>query len=308
MVLTRSPEGVQSVRHETAHYHFGLGPRWLTEGGATFIETYVKDQSGIQPIADRKATVSQRVRSRCFDLNEIENIRHYAYVWGRSRGLVEDCIYEMGEILLLKVFEIFGEDIMVSALGELYGLMLGRGSFEGGEREMEELVFDTFLKNTPQELQPRFRDLYHLLHGGPYAYPVINPSDDHGDDADTATEVTVGEVAKGRLDYHFDFDYFKFRAEEGQRYLINVNHETLRSSSLLLYGPDGQTRERYLDRARVSSGPQIRWIPPSSGDYYFAVQNFGGKSGSYTATITSVAPIPDDHGDDAASRYRHIGG
>ena len=302
MVLTRGPEGVLQVRHETAHYHFVLGPKWLVEGGAHFIETYVKDRTGVQSIADRKANVSQRVRSQCLDLNEIENIRHYAYVLGRSAGLVEACIYEMGEVLLFNVFEIFGEDILVSALGELFGLMLARESFEGGEDEMEELVFDTFLKHTPPELQEEFRDLYHRLHGGPYAYPVIDPLDDHGDDAATATEVRVGEVTTGTLDYHFDFDYFNFRAEEGQRYRIGVHHEALRSSSLMLYGHDGLARERTLYRwTATGRGPQIRWTPTSSGDYYLAVHNFGGKSGRYTLEITPVAPAHDDHGDSAAT-------
>ena len=298
MVATRRPGGLRSVRHETAHYYFNSAPQWLTEGGAEFIVAYVKDRTGVQSMSDRRTEVSQEVRSQCFDLNEIENIRHFTYLWGRSGHI---CPYAMGENLLHNVYEVFGEDVLASALGELTGLMLARELTSGIDRERENLVFDTFLKHIPTERTEEFLNLYRRLHGGPYEEPGVDLSDDHGDEATVATDIAVGEVTEGSLDYHFDFDYFKFRAEEGQRYLISVNHETLRSSSLLLYGPDGQTREGYLDRARVSFGPQMRWIAPAFGDYYFAIQNFGGKSGSYTTTIASVAPIPDDHGDSAAA-------
>ncbi len=300
MVVTRGPSGLRerSVRHETAHYYFGLGPQWLSEGGANFIVAYVKDRTGVQPIADRMAEMSQKVQSQCFDLHEIENIRHFTYLWGRERHI---CPYVLGENLLLNVLDIIGEDAMVSALGELYSLMLARELSHGSEGEKEDLVFDTFVKHIPAERMEEFRDLYRRLHGGPYEEPGVDFSDDHGDEAAAATEVVVGEAAEGTLEYHFDFDYFKFRAEESQQYLISVNHETLPFSSILLYGPDGQTRERYLDRTRVSSGPQMRWIAPASGDYYFAVQNFGGKSGPYTTTITSVATASDDHGDTPAT-------
>lgn len=45
----------------------------------------------------------------------------------------------------------------------------------------------------------------------------------------------------------------------------------------------------------------MQWLAPSSDEYYFAVQNFGGKTGGYTLTVTPVAPIDDDHGDAIAA-------
>ena len=302
MTLTRKSGSVRSLPHETAHYYFSKGPQWLREGGSEFIETYVKDRTGLQSISDRKAEVSQRAQSQCLDLNEIENIRHYVYLHGSTAGATGQCVYYMGENFLLNVFETIGEVAMASALRELYPLVLDRERYEWrDEREEEDLIFNTLVKHVPTERWEEFRDLYRRLHGGPYEDPGVDYLDDHGDEAAAATEIAVGEMAEGSLDYHFDFDYFKFRAEEGQRYVIKINHETLRPSSLLLYGPDGQTRARYLDRARVSSGPQMRWIAPASGDYYFAVQNFSGESGPYTTTITSIAAVPDDHGDSAAA-------
>ena len=313
MVLSRSSDGVRGVPHETAHYYFMNAPQWLTEGGSDFIETYFKDRTGIQSINDRRTEVSQRAQIQCFDLNEIENIRHYIYLWGWTTGFARGCPYYMGENFLLNVYETIGEEAVASALRELYPLVMAR--FRSGwedDREEEEVIFDTFVKHVPAERMEGFLDLYHRLHGGPYAYPVIDPSDDHGDETTTATDVAVGEVVEGSLDYHFDFDYFKFRAEEGQRYRIRVNNEVLRSSSVLLYGSDGTTREQPVEKwtdevdascaafqrpGYASHGVEMRWISPSTGDYYLAVHNFAGKSGRYTLEIAPVTTILDDHGD-----------
>ncbi|MXW29650.1 MAG: M1 family metallopeptidase [Chloroflexi bacterium] len=279
MVVTRRPTGLRSVRHETAHYYFSGNPQWLGEGGTEFIAAYVRDKTGVQSLSDRKIEASQRVRTECYELNEIENIRHLSYVWGRTS---HECPYVMGENLLFNISEILGSDAMTSALRELYELPLD----EGSERDKEELVFNTLVKHIPPGRMEEFVDLYRRLHGGPYPDPGADLSDDHGDEAAAATAIAIGEIVEGSLDYHFDFDYFKFRAEQGQRYVISVNHDTLRASSLLLYGTDGQAFERFTDRVRGPSGPRMQWTAPASGDYYFAVHNFGGESGQYTTAIT----------------------
>ena len=59
-----------------------------------------------------------------------------------------------------------------------------------------------------------------------------------------------------------------------------------------------RARARWKGRGKGPDGPLILWQAPCSEVYYFAVQNFGGKTGDYTLTITSVAPAEaDDHGD-----------
>ena len=297
MVLTRRPSGVPSVRHETAHYYFGLGPQWLSEGGAEFIAAYVKDRTGVQSIADRMAGVAREVQSLCTEAMEIENIRHFSYVHGRTGHY---CPYGMGENLLLNIFETFGEDVLASALGELFGLMLGRGSYGGDERDMEELVFDTLVKHVPTERLEEFLDLYRRLHGGPYEDPGVDYADDHGDEAAAATEIAVEEVVSGTLDYHFDLDYFRFQAEEDQKYRFDVRHETLGAPSVMVFS-DAQHREPLKSRVRVPSGPLVQWVAPSTGPYYFAVLNLRGQTGQYTFRITHVPDFPDDHGDNLAT-------
>ena len=60
-------------------------------------------------------------------------------------------------------------------------------------------------------------------------------SDDHGDEAGFATGIDVGETIEGVLDYMFDFDYFRFHAEAGQKYRMNVTHESIRYTSVTMF-------------------------------------------------------------------------
>ena len=258
--------------------------------------------------------VARQVQRKCFNLNEVENIWHYVHVWGVTTGLTGGCPYYMGENFLINLFETMGEESMAAALREL--LLSGWSD----TREQEEVVFDTFVKHVPMGRLKEFLELYRQLHGGPYADLDVDFSDDHGDEPDAAAEIAVGETTEGFLDYHLDFDYFRFRAEEGRRYRIAVYHETLRSRSVLLYRSDGKTQERVMSRwteagngylgggqslvtdtDRASYGPQIRWLAPSSGDRYLAVHSFGGQFGRYTLEIAPVETISDDHGNTVAT-------
>ena len=212
----------------------------------------------------------------------------------------------MGENFLLSIFETIGEESTSDALRELY--LQSRES--GGRPATEEAIYNAFLKHTPADKKGALRGLYQTLHGGAFAFDTVPFDDDHGDELSAASDIAVGEAVEGTLDYMFDFDYFKFQAEEGQKYRIAVNHESLGASSITLYTTEelpylissyGLNYALWKSRTREASGPQMQWVAPSSDEYYFAVQNFGGKTGDYTLTITPVASIEDDHGDTLAT-------
>ena len=121
-------------------------------------------------------------------------------------------------------------------------------------------------------------------------------TDDHGNDIDGATVAAVGADVEGVIDYHGDSDYFRFTAEEGQLYQIDVALGSLPDSVLTLLGPDGWYL-RYNDDHGDSSASRIVWRAPASGDYYLAVGNAGFDAGSYTLTV-SHSTIVDDHSND----------
>ena len=251
-------------------------------------------------MADIRANASRSARN-CVDAQQMENIRHLTAVlanyWEVSRP--KGCVYQMGENFLHSASAVMGEEPVMAVLGELHLSDLGRE-----QRPVEERIYEVFLKHVPVDRREEFRELYQELHGGAASFADAEFSDDHGDEAAVATDVGVGQVVRGRLDYMFDFDYFRFRADEGQKYRMNVAHETLRPTSVGLYAPNGLTgvNRHWKSRELVATGPRIVWTAPSSEEFYLAVHNFGGKKGPYTLTITPVdRSVQDDYGDTTAT-------
>ena len=301
--LARYYGRVNHIPHEMAHYYFFApltGPRWLTEGAAELIAAHYNHMIGNQNL-DNARSAAAWLAQFCFDHDQIENIRHLMHIVSNNLVILrpEGCIYDMGEDFLYKAEMTMGQAAVMSALGELHVSKLGVEP-----QTVEENIYDVFLKHVPIDRQEDFREMYQKLHGVAAAFPAVDYSDDHGDEAAVATEVEVRQVVHGSLDYMFDFDYFRFLAEEDQTYRIEINHPTLRPTSLGLYDPDGQTGENHRWKSRDASlnGPQIVWTAQSTREYFVAVHNFGGRTGSYTLTITPVVRSAlDDYGDTMAN-------
>ena len=303
MSVVASMGELYGVPHETAHYYFQRNfevNKWFTEGGANFLEAQFHDRRGNQDLEARRSEVSEGMQINCI-AEGVENIRHNSLLVELGEIPRDLCTYAMGEDLMFKLFEVLGMEGMSSALNELYVASRGhvpalRFSTPPAEAE----IFETFLKHTPEEKQDEVRELFRTLHGGAFAFPEIDTEDVEADEPADAPLLVIGETVEGSLDYIFDFDYFRFQAEKGQRYRIGVDHEELGHTSITIYGPDGETEERgrWKGRGIGPRGPLILWQAPSSREYYFAVQNFGGKSGDYTFSIVPVeVPERDDHGD-----------
>ncbi len=119
--------------------------------------------------------------------------------------------------------------------------------------------------------------------------------DDHGNSEGDATAIRVGADVRGALDYDDDIDFFRFQAERGQSYQIDVALGTLDDSIVELYDVDGS----YLDASYDYGDPyasRLYWEAPSSGERYVFVGGYG--TGTYTLTV-SHSTIVDDHGDTA---------
>ena len=130
----------------------------------------------------------------------------------------------------------------------------------------------------------------------PYDYEDV--PDDHGNDIDDATMAVVTVDVGGALDYVGDIDYFRFTAEEGQFYQIDVALGSLPDSVLALLNPDGWELA-YNDNHGDSLASRVLWEAPASGDYYLVVEasGFDADVGTYTLTV-SHSTIVDDHGND----------
>lgn len=263
-----------NLNHEMGHYYFDAEIQWFTEGGADFMHRHIARTLG-------EETRSMLVHPSLCD-DRIESILHLEYhidYFGTT------CSYRMGDYLLVELSKIMGAQALFSALGELverslrYGLRYQQyRDFPPGD---ELRIYDTFLKHAPAASHGELRALYRELHGDPH---VAEHDDDHGDSRSTATLVSVGDSAGGALDYEADFDFFRFEAQEGRRYRIQVDHDGLSPQNVWLhysYGVDSSGQRELLP-----SGPQLLWTAPFTGEYYVSVEDYSGKTGSYMLTIT----------------------
>ena len=74
---------VGSVPHETAHYYFRRGPKWMDEGGAEFMADLVADRLGARDFAKSRTEAAGSAR-QCTESAGFENIRHITYVYDNA--------------------------------------------------------------------------------------------------------------------------------------------------------------------------------------------------------------------------------
>ena len=133
---------------------------------------------------------------------------------------------------------------------------------------------------------------------GTYTLTVSLIIDDHANSEGGATAIRAGAGVRGVLDYDGDIDYFRFQAERGQSYQIDVAPGTLDDSIVNLYDVDWSFLDSNDDYETFAS--RLYWEAPSSGERYVAVEGYG--TGTYTLTVSLI----DDHGNDFESATRLV--
>ncbi|MYH67708.1 MAG: hypothetical protein F4152_03885 [Dehalococcoidia bacterium] len=324
MVLRRSPEGVAHVQHEVAHYYFHGAPIWFVEGAAEFIEAYVTDT--IDPsIYDRRPDRPASHAQTCLQSYKAENIRHFLLLeLEDARPASGECSYKIGRWIFVELYGAIGERALGAGLRVWYDTQFLHGGVfpplytvsdlgEAAVESFEEMVPMAFSEALSESEHRAFEQTYEEIHGGVYGGATATIDDDHGDTREDASRVVAGEQLTGKLDHHFDFDYFAFRAEEGRKYELEFSHETTTSNLAIYDIPDDLAYDRKwtgfyeyfgdtLLRLRPTSTELARdrlWVAPRTGDFYVAIQNFGGAPGPYTFSLRALAAAPDDHGDSA---------
>ncbi|MCY3506740.1 MAG: PPC domain-containing protein [Chloroflexi bacterium] len=127
----------------------------------------------------------------------------------------------------------------------------------------------------------------------------------HADDLADAAPVTVGQPVQGAIDPIDDVDIFRFTAQAGQLYQIDVELGTLDGFSIsLLDGNRRRLKYEWMLEYNADSGEPIAsrhivWAAPDSDDYYVALGGAPG-TGSYTLNITGIDDYADDYANDIA--------
>lgn len=129
----------------------------------------------------------------------------------------------------------------------------------------------------------------------PTAAMDASPVDDYADAVETADVVQVG-ILRGAVNYAGDIDVFRFTAQAGQLYEVDIETGTLLSWPLLMLL---DSRGGFLADNNDVQDPEasrIVWEAPSPVDYHIVVGREGRQSftGSYTLTV-SLSSIVDDH-------------
>ena len=147
--------------HELAHHYFTswIGPEWLTEGGAEFLNFYTLNLTEGGTI-DADYIGDQGLIAAACAPDGSANV----HGWNETGAGSNLCPYWLGRQFLRGMYRALGHEVVSSALRELYETSLTKG--RGGAEEEDE-IYQAFLTNTPSSQRDEFRFWYHCLHGRP---------------------------------------------------------------------------------------------------------------------------------------------
>ena len=121
-------------------------------------------------------------------------------------------------------------------------------------------------------------------------------SDDHGDDAASATPLSDQLNAAGEIQGKLDQDWFSFSAVAGLNYEFATTLDTLADSVLRLYDTDGITELASNDDGGPSLGSVINFQAPTSGVYLLSVESFNSTStGTFELAGVSSGEVLGQH-------------
>ena len=159
---------VKTVYHEVGHYYFGsaIGPGWLVEGGATYVEAIVQVDRRVETLEERRRHVLRYMERECRAYG-LRNIEQLNAIQDRNKTYGGICNYHMGEHFLVVLSLTIGVEPVSAALRDVY--VQGRTT---GKPATEEEIYRAFLRHTPPELESAFQEQYRRLHGGSFDVAV----------------------------------------------------------------------------------------------------------------------------------------
>jgi hypothetical protein len=132
---------------------------------------------------------------------------------------------------------------------------------------------------------------------------TVTPSDDHGNDASSSTQVWIGSSTAGCIEIPGDTDWFKFQAIRDTSYVFETDLYSLSDSWLELYAGDGTTLLTFDDDGGAGLASLIEWTASFGGTFLLKVRGYdlNSDTGTYMINVNEVVPsATDDHGNDAS--------
>ena len=123
---------------------------------------------------------------------------------------------------------------------------------------------------------------------GPYSLlitPVATSVDDHGDTANTATPISLGETVEASLDSFFDYDNFVLQVQEGDSYRAVVENLTEGHSRVRLVPVGGMSPPAVLIAEWGRRGAENLWTATATGKLHVVVESPQDDVLDYTLTV-----------------------
>ena len=152
------------------------GARWISDGGESFVASYVDHSVGYQDLEDRLAQVSLVARHDCMDQG-IADLHQLTIPLNLGPDAGSDhpdlvrwrnCVEVLSEYLLLQLYVDMGEAGFSAALREIY-VTRHEVDIERGEAGItyptDIQAFQTFLRHAPPDRKDAVRDAFREIHG-----------------------------------------------------------------------------------------------------------------------------------------------
>ncbi len=158
---TESGPSRGSLYHEIGHHYYLVGPAWLTEGAAQFLEAYTLAQTGGDSLEQRLEYLESS--EGC----DRKNIQLQIEDWGGKQ-----CDYYIGERFLLAMYAAMGREALSAALSDLHSQSLTKPYLD------EETIYQAFQSSVSAGNEEAFKTAYRRYHGGPIVDAVTSDAID----------------------------------------------------------------------------------------------------------------------------------
>jgi hypothetical protein len=199
--------------------------------------------------------------------------------------------------------------------GVRYSIEAGLLTAQGIDLSVEELAGDTIASNAGVgnrlEWTAPANNLYYVVASGSsqvrdpvgtYSLVVNEDTslgDRHGDTANSATSISIGNEHLGAISPPSDLDYFVFTGKRGVVYSIEATLDTAPGLEITVIGPDGRTVV-----SNGGLGTKVDLTATASGTYFIvaaAPPQLGNPVGTYALKLESDEAVEDRHGDSRAT-------
>lgn len=130
-------------------------------------------------------------------------------------------------------------------------------------------------------------------------------ADDFADDTSTDGRIAVGEPVTGEIETGGDIDWFAVEFEQGESYAIDLEGAPTGQGSLpdaFLHVFDEAGAELATDDdGGTGFNSRLIFEAPETGTFYIAASAFSTGTGTYTLSVDTFTPPPDDVADDRST-------